>query len=76
MMKHDLETIKDIRNAFAHNPHHLTFKNRAVINRCLGMHHVKRLREHRAYRTNARSHFVTTQVVLDSSRKAQGFGEV
>ena len=36
--KHDLETINDIRNAFAHSVRKLTFKNRTIGNRMKGLH--------------------------------------
>jgi hypothetical protein len=40
--KHDLETIKDIRNVFAHTAQHVTFINRRIVTRCKGMHFVQR----------------------------------
>jgi hypothetical protein len=40
--KHDLDAIKDIRNAFAHSPHHLDFRSRRIASRCYSMHFVER----------------------------------
>ena len=42
--KHDLTTIKDIRNVFAHAHQDITFRNLSIRRRCLGMHIVQRNR--------------------------------
>jgi DNA-binding MltR family transcriptional regulator len=36
--RHDLEIFNEIRNAFAHAAHNLTFKNRHLTNRTTGLH--------------------------------------
>ena len=57
--KHDLETIKDIRNVFAHATQHITFKNRQIVARCKGMHFVqRRLAPGAKWRTPARTTFL------------------
>jgi hypothetical protein len=56
--KHDLESIKDIRNAFAHTPHHLSFVNRRVVSRVLGMHYVHRRFNGKRPRESARDLFL------------------
>ena len=36
--RHDLQTINELRNLFAHSPHRVTLKNKKVLNRIRGLH--------------------------------------
>jgi hypothetical protein len=57
--KHDLEAIKDIRNAFAHSPHHLDFRSRKIAAKCYSMHYIlRRSVNGRRPRGSARDHFL------------------
>jgi hypothetical protein len=54
----DLNTIKDVRNVFAHSPQDVTFLNRSIVHRCRGLHHYKRHIADGGCRLSAREAFM------------------